>query len=218
MNLFKIHPELIAIHVPKTAGSTFKGILEEAYGWQLKHIYKFEDMHAWNNGLKYRCNKPLVKAVYGHIEAHPKWLEYYPKAKLIAWVRDPAERVISAYYHWMKAGKGQDDRQRAFLEKQPSLVEFVEAEEYQLTVNAYEVFLGRVASENYFFIGRTEYFDEDLAKLEKKLGKKLPYTGKQANVNAKKPDINTVEREKIQSLLKSEYELYEDLLSLHHKL
>jgi len=216
MKLFKIHPSLIAIHVPKTAGSTFKAVLENVYGWQLKHIYKHEDMHVWNNGLPYRSNKPLVEAVYGHIEAHPDWLKFYPKAKLIAWVRDPADRVISAYYHWLKAGKGQDDRQKDFLKKKPDLLSFVKSEEYRLTVNAYQTYLGRIPAESYAFIGRTEHFEEDLKRLEAILHKKLPYTGREANVNASKPEISEDQRQQIRALLEPEYSLYHKLLALHH--
>lgn len=211
---FKIQPEVIAIHVPKTAGSTFHAILKEAFGFRLKHIQAFEDMHIWNNGLSYKCNKPFVQAVYGHIEAHPNWLEYYPDAKLITWVRDPVERVISAYYHWLKAGENQDEKQKAFLSKKPGLIEFVENGEYEATVNAYQTFLGRIDLKNYGFVGRTEHFEEDLKKLENYLGKRFSRKAGDKNVNPKKPDIGESEKSKLKTLLKSEYDLYHQLLEI----
>ncbi|WP_417600722.1 sulfotransferase family 2 domain-containing protein [Owenweeksia hongkongensis] len=211
---FKIQPDVIAIHVPKTAGSTFHAVLKEAYGFRLKHIQAFEDMHIWNNGLPYKCNKPLVQAVYGHITAHPNWLEYYPNAKLITWVREPVERVISAYYHWRKAGENQSERQKAFLSKQPSLWEFVENKEYKATVNAYETYLGRIDINNYGFVGRTEHFEEDLKKLESYLGKRFSPKSGNKNVNSKKPEIPFAEKEEIKLLLKSEYDLYHELLKV----
>lgn len=211
---FKIQPEVIAIHVPKTAGSTFHSVLKEAYGFRLKHIQTFDDMHIWNNGLPYKCNKPFVQAVYGHIEAHPNWLEYYPDAKLVTWIREPVERVISAYYHWLKAGDNQDEKQKAFLRKQPSLIEYVESQEYKPTVNAYETFLGRIDLRQYDFVGRTEHFEEDLQRLESYLGKRFARIGEDRNVNAKKPEILPALKAEIKALLNSEYEIYYELLNL----
>ncbi len=99
LKLFKFNPGIISIHVPKTAGSSFHKILKNQYGFRLKHLYKNEEFRLWNNGKYYKSEKPSVKAVHGHIQAHPKWKEQYPKGKLIAWVRDPVARLVSAYHH-----------------------------------------------------------------------------------------------------------------------
>lgn len=170
MEIFKIKPELISIHVPKTAGSTFHTLLKAQYGFYLKHIQTQHDLHIWNNGLKYRSNKPFVKAVHGHIEAHPSWPAQYPQAKIIAWVRDPVERVISAYYHWKKEIDHRDARHALFMEAQPDLVEFAQIKEFHPTVHALQTYLGRIAPEQYFFIGRTEFFEEDFNKLSSSMG------------------------------------------------
>ncbi len=211
LHIFPVHPELISIHIPKTAGSTFHAILQNTYGFGLKHIQTREDLHIWNNGLKYRSNKPFVKAVHGHIEAHPNWREQYANAKIIAWIRDPVERVISAYYHWKKNVNHRDDRHSLFVKSQPDLVEFAKMPEFALTVNALQTYLGRLQPREYFFIGRTEHFEEDLGRLRRLMEwKQVEVPVK--NVNVQKPEVRREVKDELFAALRNEYDLYEELM------
>ncbi len=211
MRLFRIHPEIISVHIPKTAGSTFRAILQNNYGFRLKYVYQHEDLHTWNTGREYRCKNPFVKAVHGHIEAHPSWKNLYPGAKIVGWVRDPVERVISAYYHWKKEIDHGDARHNRFVELKPDLVAFTEMEEFVPTVNALQTYLGRVNPESLYFIGRTEHFEKDLKVLAKRLAwKNLDYV--QRNINPAKPEIEPAVKEKLRQNLKGEYTLYKELL------
>ncbi len=209
---FTLKPALIAIHIPKTAGSTIHEILKNNYGYGLKHIHRVEDRHQWNNGLKYRCNRPFVKAVYGHIMAHKKWKEYYPDAKIITWTRDPVERIISTYYFWKREGHHIDKRHEAFEALQPSLLEFAEMKEFQPTVRTFERSLEALSPDEYFFAGRQEYFDADIKKVGSLLGWKN-YSYEKRNVNSLKPEINPKEKQHLKELLKGEYKIYNDILA-----
>lgn len=214
---FRTSPKIISIHVPKTGGTSFYTMLRESYGVRAKRIQWPEDVATWNKGKLYKANKPFIDVIYGHIQAHPNWLVQYPKAKLITWLRDPADRVISHYYHWIyNGGKGASNNvhYENFENDRPNLVEFAERAEYQSTVKAYEAHLGRIPPEKYGFVGRIEHFDEDLLKLESFLGKRFSRKDGDKNVNVKKPNVSEAMKVEIKSLLKSEYDLYHELLKV----
>ena len=212
MKLFKVNPEIIGVHVPKTAGTTFKDVLKDSYGLKLHEVYKAQDLHLLNNGLEYKCNNPLAKVIYGHIQAHPKWKEQYPEAKLVTWVRDPVERVISLYYMW-KEQNHTGRKFENFAKTNPDLIDFVKAEECHEIVHAYQTYLGKVKPSDFDFVGRTEYFEQDLQSLGNMLGRKFKYQGKSTNRNVKKPLVSEAVKNELQFLLNKEYELYESLKS-----
>lgn len=217
MGIFKIQPEVIFIHVPKTAGSSMYKVLKKSYGIRLERINDEKDVQQWNHGLVYSSNNPVTKVIYGHIQAHPNWGNLYPKAKLVTWLRDPVERVVSTYYHWKTLKNGRSERQRDFTIQNLSLMEFVKSEKYKPVVFGYHTYLGKIESSKYGFIGRTEYFEQDLVRLQDYLGRKLEFKGNRENINRDKPQIDDSQRREIEKVIASEYLLYHELLAQSEK-
>lgn len=113
--------ELISVHVPKTAGTTFSTVLNQVYGEE--NIYL--DYMGTRPG-KYGLSKlpPEIRVVHGHFLPF-KYDHLYPQAKKIIWVRNPIYLVISLYFYWLYAPVG-------ILEKQQKIVRDVKRQTIRL--------------------------------------------------------------------------------------
>lgn len=214
--LFTVQPQVISIHLPKTAGSSFYEALHYQYGCRLKHLYQPKDWVDFENKPVFKCAKPGVKAIHGHLHhLQLAWKTRYPNARWVTWLRDPADRVVSAYYHWLKPINHQDPNHQSFLKLQPSLLGFASNPVFYPVVNTYTTILGTVAPEDFYFIGRTAFFQEDLNRLAKQLNwKPMPIFA--ANVNAQKPVTDPAMLADLKELLAPEYAIYNQFLAAHH--
>lgn len=161
-----------------------------------------------NSGKLTKTDKPLVKAIHGHFKPHKTWKDIYPDAKWICWLRDPAERVISAYFHLKKtANPNGDINQQTFHRLNPSFQEFVTNNAFANQLNVYQRMLGGVKPEDFFFVGRTEYFNQDLARLSEKMNVNFkPIAAKNVGV---KNNNTKFDKNELQSVLLAEYDLVE---------
>ncbi|GAB4304943.1 MAG: hypothetical protein Fur0025_46910 [Oscillatoriaceae cyanobacterium] len=213
--------EIISVHVPKTAGSTFgKIILPQIYGKE-KIFYDYESLTV--EALQDQI-KSEHKVIHGHFPA-VKYMSQYPNAKIIVWLRNPINYLISWYYFWL-----------TFSTDEPNSSEF-----HKYVVNnqiGFEEFIGfpkaqNVISRHYFkginvekfqFIGIQEFFREDLRELQQLLNwpevKVKPY-----NRNTY-PDYEDLVKNilsdrrligKIVSLNREDIELYQNALNLRAK-
>ena len=104
--------DVISVHVPKTAGSTFGSLLGTIYGDE--RVFKDYDDLPMNPLSRYNVDRadwrssasarirsigPEFRAIHGHF-AIEKYDETFPEARRIAWVRHPASWVISLYFYW----------------------------------------------------------------------------------------------------------------------
>jgi len=208
---FEIHPEVISIHIPKTAGSSFHAILKNHYGWRLKHIQHQEDIKTWSAGQYYRADKPYVKAIHGHIRPHKNWKDYYPNAKWVCWLRNPSDRVISAYHHLKRTQELGDRNQRLFKQIQPSLETFISHPEFENVTQIYQRFLGNFNPDDFAFIGRTEYFEEDLQQFARLIGVKN-LKPERVNVGQQKVQHLPEVMPDLQRILAREHEIYNTFL------
>ena len=216
LHIFPISPELISIHIPKTAGSTFHAVLQHHYGWRLKHLQRRADFGKFNNGKRYWSNKPFVKAVHGHIKPHDNWKRQYKNAKWVCWLRDPVERLVSAYYHLEKTQDlGNDPNQRAFKEIQPDLLMYAEHKAFKSSTRAYQRVLGDFQPQDFAFVGRTEYFTQDLRQLEQ-IFSWPKFDPPVQNVGENKREINPEIKARLQEKLSAEYEIYNTFIKHFH--
>ncbi|MGK7895088.1 MAG: sulfotransferase family 2 domain-containing protein, partial [Xenococcus sp. (in: cyanobacteria)] len=89
--------KVISIHVPKTAGTTFKKVLRQVY--HPEEIF-FDYAHRGDVRNKMLTNpKPGVKVIHGHFPAN-KYDSKFPDSRKILWLRDPIKRLISLYFFW----------------------------------------------------------------------------------------------------------------------
>ena len=79
---------LVAVHVPKTAGTSFQVVLQELAG----------DGYRRYDGPPVEID-PDITCLHGHVPASVR-LEQFPDAPLVAWLRHPVDRLLSHHRYW----------------------------------------------------------------------------------------------------------------------
>ncbi len=97
--------ELISLHIPKTGGRSVRRVLKNIYGDSLDLRHEKNEFFPDN-----KQTPPLDPGVPQHIRAihaHLSIRQFMPiieahRPRVITWVREPVERLISNYYFFMK--------------------------------------------------------------------------------------------------------------------
>ncbi len=104
---------LFFIHIPKTAGSSFRVAAEQYFGSEatyfdygkgsnethpdiLKFEYELKDRY-----LAAKCIKKNAKFLSGHV-IYPKYAPFFQAKSVVTFVRDPAQQVRSHYEHFSR--------------------------------------------------------------------------------------------------------------------
>lgn len=165
---------LISVHLPKTAGLSFRASLEEHYGERFHFDYADYPL---NQAEQDRHSSALsagqclevedfrhVSCIHGHfLPVKYRPLEQAFECRYITWMREPVARLISHYHYWFRSYDPQSPEtsalHRRVVEEQWTLEQFCLSEELR---NVYSAFLWRFPLEHFEFIGITEFFDEEL--------------------------------------------------------
>lgn len=180
-SLNPINPELLSIHIPKTAGRTFREILKSQYGvdgvLSLDHYYLTKQ----NEQL---ADHPTDRypVIHGHLPYRQISKVALPSSKYITWLRHPVDRVISNYYHY---------RDSVFPAKQKrnpsaqlvSIEDFIERPKRRNKMSQY---LEGIDLEALFFVGFQEQFKADVVRLGRKLQWRISELPLQMRVNENK--------------------------------
>ncbi len=165
--------KLLSIHIPKTGGTSFYEVLQQAYGPAVSKSFKRRDYFAavkMHSNLEASLAKE-IRVLHGHFyydeirTIHEKY-----DSKVICWLRDPVERVISNFL-FFKAGLQNPSRNVENYQKNKhrvdeTLLEYAQKEENR---NRMAAFLNGIELEELFFIGFLSSFEEDLNRLGQKL-------------------------------------------------
>jgi len=154
---------LLSVHIPKTGGVSFRNMLSGYYGTGFVLSY-WEVSDAWGRILPEAPK--TATCIHGHFVAH-ELADRFPAARLVTWVRDPAERVASSYYHRLRDPDPRNYVTRMVHEKKLSLLEFAELPEAR---NEMAWFMGRRRPADFAFIGITEYFTEAMGRFSQQFG------------------------------------------------
>jgi hypothetical protein len=167
--------ELISLHIPKTGGTAFKTLLQSVYGAE-ELLFDYEDQigrpdsrfrtdfDGWrrDNEQHIREITPGTRAVHGHFWAG-KYLPYFPEARKILWLRDPARLLISAYFYWKRRPPKRHPVYEVITEKNMSPLQFAALPDVQNPVTSR--FLKGYDIGDFDFIGIMEHFAEDVEDL-----------------------------------------------------
>jgi hypothetical protein len=201
--------DVVFTHIPKTAGTSIRNILAAAlpdavhvfdYGANTESMKgKFVNAVPETDTLegllafrqKFARNQRLF--VCGHISA-AKYLSVFHPASFITFLRDPIDRAVSAYKHFVK-----------FMEFKGSFLEFCEQPSQ---INIQSRLLWGVDLRDIGFIGLTERMPEMVAALSRHLAVDLK--GRKDNVGSRfgGPKIDDRTREHVMALNEQDIRLY----------
>lgn len=167
-------PLLVSIHMPKTAGTSFRATLEARFGNTFVHDYADYPLA---QALPRRHEAALAAgalaspadfAGVGCIHGHFLPIKYLALSKqmdcrFITWLREPVARMISHYHYWYRSYDAGSDMtsalHRRVVEEAWTLERFCLSEELR---NVYTQFLWGFPLERLDFIGITEHYERDL--------------------------------------------------------
>lgn len=214
--------EIISIHIPKTAGTAFYHVLKKQYGDKLSPSYKRKHIKSLIEKPTYYPIESLEKytVLHGHLRYKEiRKLYENSNAKLITWVRDPVERLISNY-HFFKHRLENPELNPEVFEKNKhrineSLLDYAHLDENR---NRISWFIDESKIEDFFFIGIMEHFNRDLSHLSKLLNWDQFVLPPLINISPKTHEIisNDVRLE-IAALNQKDVALYQQILRTHHK-
>jgi len=220
MKKIKNKLELVSIHIPKTAGTSFRNILKEYYGEE--NAVRFDISNTSKRiGIeneeftKGRLPKN-IKAIHGHFyySSLIELVDLSEDVKIITWMRDPVERVISNYYYLSKRLREELDEEGKGLnilaKMQKSLLEYASAE---ISRNRMYKFLKGADLEKFFYIGIHKHYNEDVIELTELLGIDKPEIFEH-NITGDKEEVSQELIKEISDLNSFDVELYNKALEL----
>ncbi len=170
--------ELISIHIPKTAGTSFERTLKDVYGetavLRINHKLRPRGKEKYYS-LEQKAIPQHIKVIHGHfnyikLKTFIKWPENIP---VITWLRDPVERSISNFNYRkrvlnedLEKANGGDKTYPKHHAIQKNVLEFLSKKGQK---NRMARYLNGVNLEQLFFVGIVEHYTEDLAHLAKLL-------------------------------------------------
>jgi hypothetical protein len=227
---------LVSIHMPKTAGLSFRGSLEAHFGDGFRPDYedyplaqpadqRRQRARLWGKSARAE-NFSGIECIHGHFLP----LKYLPLAAnrpctFVTWLREPLARLQSHFHYWQRsydpAAATTSSLHRRVVEEKWSLRRFCLAPELK---NVYTEFLWGFPVDRLNFIGITEYYADDLRYFSQEiLGNNLqahtlnrrPDEGASESAGALEPD----ERLEIQNFHAADCTLYRHALELRrHRL
>ena len=175
---------LISLHMPKTAGNSFRTALESAFGDSLRLDYsdmsKIQEYLSGNvlaENLTEHLSvelSPNLRCIHGHF-LPAKFLPFKNRyaMQFITWLRNPVDRLFSHYNFFRRSydPKAAGPLFRRIIEENWSLERFCFCEEYR---NLYGKYLWNFPWDNLDFVGLTEFYEDDLEFFSKRfLGTKV---------------------------------------------
>lgn len=208
--------ELISLHIPKTAGTSFRNILKNVYGKSgVARLDIRKNLELNERAFRGTSLKSKIRVVHGHFSYNDlnSMFELPESCPIITWLRDPAERVISNFYYLENVLKKEfKSRQMENIRKimQKSLLEYARSKKGR---NRMSKFLKGIDPEALFFIGITEHYEEELKQLSELLGWG-PYPILSQNMTGNKPVVDEQTRQEIMELNEADYEIYNKAIEI----
>ncbi|MBS0663268.1 MAG: sulfotransferase family 2 domain-containing protein [Verrucomicrobia bacterium] len=148
---------LLSVHIPKTAGVSFRLMLARLFGEGfVQHYWEITDAR----GRVLTEIPANATCVHGHFVAD-ELAAQFPQAPLITWVRDPVERVVSSYFHRLR---DPDWRHPVCVELHRQKLSVEKYAELDLVRNEMARFMGTKRPQDFAFIGLVEEIDVSMGR------------------------------------------------------
>lgn len=158
--------EIISVHVPKTAGTMFRNALIQIYDKERVFTdYKHKNI----DELLLEINQQDIKAIHGHFQVE-KYDNHFAEAKRVIWLREPLNRLISHYWHqitWVR--KRKMALKLADLDLQLNKEGLLNYASQPKICNLMSRHFKKRDIDDFWFVGITEFFKDDLIVLQKML-------------------------------------------------
>jgi hypothetical protein len=200
---------LIVIHIHKTGGMSMKNILRRVYG--AGYFRLNIDSSAGTEPLADAIPASAV-ALHGHFKFRDvAGLYRATGARLVTWLREPAERVASKYYfERLKADEGKPHS----VGPGEALLDFACRPSER---NAMSRALDGISLHELFFVGMTERFQKDARLLARLMGWgdiDVPHANSNSTLRARVKAPSEGEMEEIRNLNELDCALYAEALRL----
>lgn len=170
---------LIFIHIPKTAGSAVRKVVERWFPDRFVQHYYNEASGEMPDLLPLKSAKFLntPPIIYGHFNKHRGFgvEDYYPEvSQFVTILRDPFEVAISHYFYTRKASKNWRDKSRVPTDSLEKHIRFSELNilnhfPREVTIHNFKDLL----EEHFIEVGITEELPKSLGLIARKLGKEF---------------------------------------------
>lgn len=217
--------ELVSVHVPKTGGAAFLAMLERHYPGE--RLFRDDGDHIGYPNSLFRTDfegwlldtetfvqqlPAAATAIHGHFWAG-KYMPYFPDAKKVVWLREPARLVISAYYYWQRIPPHRNPLHRLVLEQNLSLLQFAELPDLQNNVS--RLFLRDLTLDHFDFVGIQEHFQDDYSSLCRLMQwpvEKVPLLNNTTSIDYVQHSFDQEIIDRIRTLNAADVALYEQAL------
>jgi hypothetical protein len=216
--------ELISIHIPKTAGTSFRNTLKTVYGDD--HVARL-DIGLYREIVNLNEQEFLeptlpshLKVIHGHfsyekLNAHFDILKTTP---VITWLRDPVERVMSNYFYLVQRLHDELQEEKKGLDiikkLKRSLSEYAMYPAHQ---NRLSKFLAGIELEQLFFVGFTDNYNDGMERISNLLGWENYEAFYHNRTEGRKYNVTDEEIDLIRSQNQLDIKLYEEALNLLDK-
>ena len=175
---------LISLHMPKTAGKSFRKVLDAIFNGRIQEDYgseysfiedeppgALEQCYRAYYSVRRRAKNLIVgsrrpECIHGHFGAR-RHRDSYPLASTSVWLRNPVDRLVSHYEFW----KRQPDRGSVICNR--TLNKSVTFEQFALTksMQNYQFkMLQGLALEDFSFVGVQENYSVDVVRFLEQFG------------------------------------------------
>ena len=218
--------ELISVHIPKCAGTSFAQILARNYPGGLRMDYEDQpldpqmpfqrDFAAWKEAFGQLGDKTwdTIKVIHGHFWAR-KYDCLFPGARKITWLRHPIKRLVSHYFYWKSVPEMPHSLHKLMREQNLSLIEFAQLPQMQNILR--NVFLRDVELNEFACVGIHEHFAEDLEWLRAHMKwprKKSVWSNRTVHSDYRESGLDSDIEKKLRNLNQADLELYEAALEM----
>ena len=189
----------IFLHIPKTGGTSFRRSVEQSFSSKLCTYY-------------YSFNRPVeqCEALYGHFRVD-EMMEKFPGAKLITFIREPVQQMISNYSHYLRSQSTSFEPGIGILPPNLGFVEFC-----QFTSNYQSRFLGDIPIEAFDYVGMVENYRGSIEQLNKGLKLTLNPNISKENVATNRYQPTEQELLAIVDYIQKDIELYTKVWEMHN--